>query len=117
MYFSFVALLIISPIVYANIPNQICYSNIQSSCGTTTPFKFNIFNDVNEAYQLFWVDFSGKLVFYNNIAARKSIGMNSLISHHWILTSASGKIRQFTTSFAPFSYSGITVSISQIPFL
>ena len=115
MNFKFVAILIISSIAYAN--SQACTTSQKSSCVTATAFNFNILNDINEAYQLYWVNFSGNLVFYNNIASWGTIKMNSWLKHYWILTSASGKIRQFTTGEALFNTTGRRINISQIPFL
>jgi hypothetical protein len=79
MNFKFVAILIISSIAYAN--SQACTISQKSSCSTFIAFNFNILNDINEACQLYWVNFSGNLVFYKNIASRTTIGMNS-----WQLT-------------------------------
>jgi hypothetical protein len=98
-------------------PTTTCTIRQKSSCSTFIAFNFNILNDINEACQLYWVNFSGNLVFYKNIASRTTIGMNSWQRHYWILTSASGKIHQFTTGVAPFSTSGSTIKISQIPYL
>jgi hypothetical protein len=74
MNLKFVATFIISSIAYAN--SQACTTSQKSSCGTFTAFNFNILNDVNEAYQSYWVNFSGNLFFYNNIANGATIGMN-----------------------------------------
>ena len=92
-----------------------CSYSVPISCKTVTSFKFKITNDLKESYQLFWIDFNGKLVFYNNLSIGKSVTMNSWLNHYWILTSASGKIRSFTASEDPFKKSGVSVNISNIP--
>ena len=105
--------LLISSLVGIN--GSSCSYNAPSSCGTSVPFFFKITNDLNESYQLFWIDFKGRLVFYNNLNVQGSVSMNSWVNHYWILTSASGKIRTFTTSVDPFKNSGVAVNISKIP--
>ncbi len=114
MNFKFVAILIISSIAYAN--SQECTITLKSSCPPFTGFNFHILNDINEAYQLYWFNFYGNLDFYLNIASGTTIGVYSLLNFHFILTSASGKIRQFTTGVALFNATGRRINISQIPF-
>ena len=73
MNFKFVAILIISSIAYAN--SQACTISQKSSCSTFIAFNFNILNDINEACQLYWVNFSGNLVFYKIQQAEQRSGL------------------------------------------
>ena len=106
--------LVISSLVGIN--GYSCSHNAETSCGTSVHFYFKITNDLNESCQLFWIDFKGNLVFYNNLKSKRSVTVDSWENHYWILTSASGKIRTFTTLVYPFIKSGVSINISKIPF-
>jgi len=115
MNFTFVVILIISSFVNAN--GQACMVNQKSSCASQPGFRFTIYNDVKDPSQLWWSDFTGKLVFFGNIPYGRTISIQSGFKNLWFVTSASGKIRTFTCGQAPFSVSGQTIKITQIPTL
>jgi hypothetical protein len=124
MNFTFVVILIISSFVNAN--GQACMVNQKSSCASQPGFRFTIYNDVTDPFinnnvkdpsQLWWSDFTGKLVFYGNIPYGRTISILSGFKNLWFVTSASGIIRTFTCGQAPFSVSGQTIKITQIPTL
>jgi hypothetical protein len=75
-----------------------------SSCSTESQFKsltgttravLQITNNTDETVKSYWLDYTGKRVFYENIAPHTSYLQATWLTHPWVITSASGACYRF----------------------
>jgi hypothetical protein len=75
-----------------------------SSCSTESQFKsltgttravLQITNNTDETVKSYWLDYTGKRVFYENVAPHTSYLQATWLTHPWVITSASGACYRF----------------------
>lgn len=87
----------------AAIPNEPNRTGPDASCASEQSLKslngnqsitVTFQNLSNEAINAYWLDYSGKRVFYRRLNGGKSYAQPTYISHPWVFVDASGKCRK-----------------------
>jgi hypothetical protein len=78
------------------VPDSSCATESQfKSVSGTTRAVLQITNNTDETVKAYWLDYTGKRVFYENIAPHTSYLQATWLTHPWVITSSSGACYRF----------------------
>jgi hypothetical protein len=78
------------------VPDSSCSTESQfKSLAGTTRAVLQITNNTHETVKSYWLDYTGKRVFYENVAPHTSYLQQTWLTHPWVITSASGACYRF----------------------
>lgn len=78
------------------VPDSSCAteSQFKSTSGTTTAV-LQIINNSDETVKAYWLDYTGKRVFYEDIKPHTAYLQATWLTHPWVITSAAGACYRF----------------------
>ncbi|GEM_PF-3401778 len=78
------------------VPDSSCATESQfKSLSGTTRAVLQITNNTDETVKSYWLDYTGKRVFYENVAPHTSYLQATWLTHPWVITSAAGACYRF----------------------
>jgi hypothetical protein len=78
------------------VPDSSCAMESQfKSLSGTTRAVLQITNNTDETVKSYWLDYTGKRVFYENVAPHTSYLQATWLTHPWVITSAAGACYRF----------------------
>jgi von Hippel-Lindau disease tumor supressor len=100
-------------VVLANVDPAVI-DDFAISANGDTEAQIDFVNHLNEAVDVYWIDYSGDRQFYNTLAADSSYIQLTYITHPWLITLADGndsvaqdsgtRITAFASAVTPSSY-------------